>query len=253
MSRSSLHLFVYTLLAATGVATAWAAGVPKELSDYVRDARKKGLNEEDLRQKAVKAGWKLDLVNEVLKEAPPDSRATTEPPPVSGKPDHGVGDQYQIGAGDVLEVLVWKEQEASVGSVAVRADGNVTLPFIKSVQVGGLTPTQVEDLISTRLKPYINEPDVTVIVREVHSKRIYMVGAVKHEGAIDLKFPMTVLQALSEAGGVSDYAKRKKIYILRSENGKPLQIPFNYDEVIRGEQMQQNIQVRPDDTIVVPH
>lgn len=166
--------------------------------------------------------------------------------------DRGVPEEYLIGAGDVLEIVVWKEPEASVGSVAVRADGKVGLPFVKEVELAGLTPARAEAMIAARLKPFINDPDVTVIVREVHSKRIYVVGAVKREGIIDLKYPMTILQALSEAGGLSDYAKRKKIYILRTENGKQTRIYFNYDAVIRGGQVDQNIRVMPDDTIVVP-
>lgn len=161
--------------------------------------------------------------------------------------------QYRIGSGDLLEVIVWKEQEASVPGVVVRADGRIGLPFAKEIEVAGLTAAEAENAISGRLKPYINEPDVTVIVREVHSKRIYMVGAVKREGIIDLKYPMTVLQALAEAGGLTDYAKRKRIYILRNENGKQNKIYFNYDAVIRGEDMRQNIEVQPDDTVVVPH
>ena len=115
-------------------------------------------------------------------------------PPVPAK--SVVSAQYQIGAGDLLQVIVWKEQEATVPGVVVRADGKIGLPFVKEVDVSGLTPAQAEGAITDRLKPFINEPDVTVIVREVHSKRIYMVGAVKHEGIIDLKYPMTVLQAI---------------------------------------------------------
>jgi len=119
-------------------------------------------------------------------------------------------DNYQIGPGDVLQIIVWKEPEATVPQVVVRADGKVGLPFVKEVDLAGLTSAKAEEAITSGLKPFINEPDVTVIVREVHSKRIYMVGAVKREGPIDLKYPMTMLQALSEAGGLTDYAKRKK-------------------------------------------
>jgi len=161
--------------------------------------------------------------------------------------------QYRIGSGDILQIIVWKEQEATVPAVVVRADGKVGLPFVKEIDVSGLTPAQAEGAITERLKPFINDPDVTVIVREVHSKRVYMVGAVKHEGIIDLKYPMTILQTISEAGGLTDYAKRKKIYILRNQNGGKAKLYFNYDEVIRGENMAQNIEVMPDDTIVVPH
>jgi len=164
-----------------------------------------------------------------------------------------VSPQYRIGAGDVLQVIVWKEQDATVPGVVVRADGRIALPFVKEINVSGLTPAQAEGAITDRLKPFINDPDVTVIVREVHSKHIYMVGAVKHEGVIDLKYPMTVLQALSEAGGLTDFAKRKKIYVLRNQNnGQQVKLYFNYDEVIHGQNMAQNIQVTPDDTVVVP-
>ena len=172
---------------------------------------------------------------------------------IPARPDRGVPDQYIIGAGDVLQIVVWKENDATVPSVVVRADGKVGLPFVKEIQLAGLTPSQAEAAITARLKPFINDPDVTVIVREVHSKRIYMVGAVKREGTIDLKYPMTMLQALSEAGGLTDYAKRKRIYILRTENGKQSRIFFNYDAVIRGQNMDQNVMVKPNDTIVVPH
>jgi polysaccharide export outer membrane protein len=175
------------------------------------------------------------------------------PPKSVVPPPSVVPDDYQIGPGDVLQIIVWKEQEATVPSVVVRSDGRVGLPFVKEVDLAGLTPAQAEQAITSGLKPFINEPDVTVIVREVHSKRIYMVGAIKHEGPIDLKYPMTMLQALSEAGGLTDYAKRKRIYILRQENGKETRIYFNYDSVIKGEQMEQNIQVMPGDTIVAPH
>jgi polysaccharide biosynthesis/export protein len=117
----------------------------------------------------------------------------------------------------------------------------------------GLTPAQAEQKITERLVQFIHGADVTVVVTAIHSKRIYMVGAVKKEGPIQLQYHMSVLQALSEAGGLTDYAKRKKIYLLRSANGQQVKLSFNYDAVIKGEQMEQNIWVEPDDTIVVPH
>lgn len=184
---------------------------------------------------------------------PPQSGAA--PAPASGQvaAPSVVPDDYQIGAGDVLQIIVWKEPEATVPSVVVRADGKVGLPFVKDVDLAGLTPAQAEQTLTAKLKPFLNEPDVSVIVREVHSKRIYVVGAVKREGPIDLKYPMTILQALTEAGGPTEFAKRKRIYILRGENGKQSRIYFNYDAVLRGEQMEQNIPVMPGDTLVVPH
>jgi polysaccharide export outer membrane protein len=160
---------------------------------------------------------------------------------------------YRIGSGDVLEIDVWKEREASVASIMVRPDGKITLPLIKEVDVLGLTPTELEKLLAGKLEQFIHGADVTVVVREVRSKRVYLVGAVNKGGPVPLLSNMTVLQVLAEAGGVTDYAKRKKIYILRKQNGKDVKIPFNYDSVIKGERMEENIPVLPDDTIVVPH
>ena len=161
---------------------------------------------------------------------------------------------YRIGAGDELAINVWRELEASVQSVVVRPDGKITLPLVKEVDVLGLTPSELEKVLVTKLAAgFINNPDVTVVVRQIRSKKVYLVGAVSKIGPVPLLSNMTVLQVLAEAGGLTDYAKRRKIYILRSENGKQVKIPFDYDSVIKGEHMEQNITVSPDDTIVVPH
>jgi polysaccharide export outer membrane protein len=162
-------------------------------------------------------------------------------------------DEYRIGAGDVLQISVWKEPEASVGSTVVRPDGKVTLPLLKEVDLVGLTPKQAEKLITERLTKFIPEADVTVIVSGINSKKVYMVGAVKKEGPIPYTYRMTVMQAISEAGGLSDYAKRKKIYILRTQNGKEYKLPFDYEAVLRGERMELNVPLLPGDTLVVPH
>lgn len=178
---------------------------------------------------------------------------TTEVAGVPAAKEHGVTEGYRIGAGDVLQILVWKEPDASVPSVVVRPDGKIAMPLLKEVDVLGLTPAQTERLITERLARLIQGADVTVVVTAIHSKRVYMVGAVKKEGPIQLQYHMSVLQALSEAGGLTEYAKRKKIYVLRSENGKQVRFPFDYDAVIKGERVEQNIVVEPDDTVVVPH
>ena len=116
----------------------------------------------------------------------------------------------------------------------------------------GMTPTAAEKLIASRLSKYIPGADVTVVVSGIHSKKIYIVGAVKKEGPISYTYRMTVMQALSEAGGLTDYAKRKKIYVLRSENNKQERHPFNYREVVKGNRPEDNIVLQPGDTIVVP-
>jgi len=121
------------------------------------------------------------------------------------------------------------------------------------VTVSGLTPGQVEAMISAGLSKFINAPDVTIVVTAINSKKVYVMGGVRKEGPIQYTYQMTVMQALSEAGGLSDYAKRKKIYVLRTENGQDHRYPFNYDDVIKGEKVKQNIALWPGDTLVVPN
>ncbi len=159
---------------------------------------------------------------------------------------------YKIGAGDVLQVNVWRETEASVPAVVVRPDGKISMPLIKEIEVQGLTPVELEKLLSQRLSQFIHTPDVTVTIREIHGRKAYLIGAVKKEGPVVLLSNMTILQLLAEAGGLTDYAKRKKIYILRNVNGKQQKLMFDYDAVIKGEHMEQNIVVMPEDTLIVP-
>lgn len=169
----------------------------------------------------------------------------------SGAPHH-VSEDYRIGAGDVLQVTVWKEPDASVGAAIVRPDGKITIPLLKEVEVAGLTPQAVERVITERLSTLIRDPDVTVVVSGINSKKAYVLGAVRKEGPITLNSQMTVLQVLSEAGGLTEFAKRKNIYVLRMNNGVPRKFPFNYDSVIKGKNLADNISVIPGDTIVVP-
>ena len=160
--------------------------------------------------------------------------------------------KVRSGAGDVLQISVWKEPEAS-SSVIVRPDGKISMALLKEVQVAGLTPTQVEKLITAGLSKTIADPDVTVIVSGINSKKIYAIGGVKKEGPIAYTYRMSVMQAISEAGGLTDYAKRKKIYVLRNENGTQRKLSFDYDAALKGERMELNIPLLPGDTLVVPH
>lgn len=158
---------------------------------------------------------------------------------------------YIIGPEDELIVNVWKEGDLS-RSVPVRPDGKISLPLLNDVQASGLTPMQLGADITTRLKKFISDPQVTIIVSRVNSQRIYIVGEVGHAGAYPLVPNMTVLEALSSAGGCTPFAKQTKIYILRIENGQEVRRPFNFKEVLSGQKMEQNIQLKPADTIVVP-
>ena len=159
---------------------------------------------------------------------------------------------YTIGPGDVLQINVYHETEASVPSVAVRSDGVISVPLVKEVSAGGLTPKQLEAVLTEKLSKYIRDADVTVIVKEVHSEKVFLIGGVRKEGAVVMSGPMTVLQAISASGGFTDYAKRKKIYILRQEGDKQTRLPFDYDAVIKGTRPEANIVLRPGDTVVVP-
>lgn len=173
-------------------------------------------------------------------------------PPVPASTAASVSDDYEIGPGDVLQVSVWDEPELTVPTVVVRPDGRIRLPLVKEVAVEGLTPGQAEEIITERLGKYVNTPNVTVVVTAINSKKVYVLGAVTTEGPLLYTYRMTVIQALSEAGGLTDYAKRKKIYVLRTQGGKDYRLPFNYSEVIKGERTEQNVQLLPGDTIVVP-
>jgi polysaccharide export outer membrane protein len=224
--------------------------VPRELMDFVTDARALGLSDADIKKSAVNAGWKPAVVEQAFAPA-----AGAVKPEMAGAMDktRGVPLNYRIGPGDVLQISVWKEPEASVPDVTVRTDGKISVPLIKEVTADGLTPIELEKHLAERFGAYIKNAEVTVVVRQVRSKKIYVVGAVRREGPVAIESPMTILQTLVAAGGLTDYAKTKKIYLLRTVNGRQTRFPFDYNAVIRGERVEQNIQIMPDDTIVVPH
>jgi len=158
---------------------------------------------------------------------------------------------YSIAPEDVLTIDVWKEPEIS-RTVPVRRDGKISLPLINDVQAAGLTPTQLGAEIVEKLRATIVHPQVTVIVAQMSSLRIYILGQVPRGGAYPLVPDMTVMQALSIAGGFTPYANVKKIYVMRKENGADKIYPVNYKEVISGRKAEQNIHLKPGDTIVVP-
>jgi polysaccharide biosynthesis/export protein len=161
-------------------------------------------------------------------------------------------DSFKIGPDDVLAINVWKEPEIS-RSVPVRSDGKVSLPLVGEVQASGQTPQQLEAEISKKLTSYISEPEVTVIVQQIKSQRFNILGQVTKPGTYPLSNPTTVLDAIALAGGFRDFAKKKSIYVLRqTADGSSTRLPFNYKEVIRGKDPQQNIRLEPRDTVYVP-
>lgn len=167
-------------------------------------------------------------------------------PAKPAQPAPQVGATYVIGAEDVLLVSVWKEQDLT-NTLPVRADGMISLPLLNDVQAAGLTPMQLADSITEKLKKYISDPHVTVVVTQMNSKRIYMTGEVMHSGSMNLLPDMTVLQALASAG-FTQFANTKGIYVLRGQK----KIAVNYKRLIKGEGMDQNVLLKPGDTIVVP-
>ena len=156
---------------------------------------------------------------------------------------------YKIGPQDVLRVDVWKETEIS-RSVPVRPDGKISLPLLNDVQAAGLTAMELANTITDGLKKFINNPQVTVTVTEINSRRVYVTGEVTRPGAYPLLPNMTALQALTSAGGFTQFSNPKKIYVLRNESGKQVKHPFNYKSVLDGKQ--DDIPLLPGDTIVVP-
>jgi len=158
---------------------------------------------------------------------------------------------YTIGPQDVLDISVWKEPELT-RTVPVRPDGKISMPLLNDVQAAGLTPSQLAAQITTSLKKYVTEPQVTVIVTAINSQRVFIIGEVLRAGAYPLLPGMTVLQALSSAGGFTQFAALGKIYVLRNENGKQAKYPFNYKAAINGKQVDQNFSLKAGDTIVVP-
>lgn len=159
---------------------------------------------------------------------------------------------YVIGADDVLAINVWKEPDVS-RSVPVRSDGKISLPLVGELTAGGQTPLQLEQEITKRLANYISEPEVTVIVTDSKSQRINILGMVARPGTYMLTGSATILDAIAMAGGFKDFAKQKQIYVLRANaDGTEKRLTFNYKEVIKGKNPEQNIRLLPRDTVVVP-
>lgn len=158
---------------------------------------------------------------------------------------------YIIGPEDELIVSVWKEPDIT-RSVPVRPDGKISLALLNDVQATGLTPMQLGSAITEKLKNFISEPQVTIIVTRINSQRIFIVGEVARAGIYTLVPNMTALEAISTAGGFSPFAKRTKVFILRKENGTVATIPFNYKQAVRSHRSELDIVLKPGDRIVVP-
>lgn len=162
-----------------------------------------------------------------------------------------VPQDYVIGEADVLRISVWKEPELSQ-TVVVRPDGNISLPLVREIKASGLKPMQLQDQLVARLRAFVVDPQVAVTVTEVHSKNVYITGEVGKAGAYPLFTPTTVLQLIARAGGLTQFANRKGIFVLRQTASGQVRYRFDYREVIRGRSPEQDIVLRSGDTVVVP-
>jgi polysaccharide export outer membrane protein len=262
---------------------------PPELIQYIRETKRQGFADAKIKSQAVAVGWPAATVDDafiylrneqpaqavapvtqaaaplVAEPAPasldPKRSQAVAPQPTDSKPApaikqpalvRGAPDDYVIGSGDILQITVWNHPEVSVPVVVVRPDGKITVPLVKELEVAGLTPLQAEQRITEGLTQYYEDPNVAVVVATITSKKVYINGRARKEGPLPYTYGMTVMQALSEAGGLTEYAKRKKIYILRPDNGQTYKLDFNYDNVVKGLNMDQNIMLLPGDTIVIP-
>jgi polysaccharide biosynthesis/export protein len=177
---------------------------------------------------------------------PADAAARPAAPAVDVPPE------YVIGAQDVLGINFWRDTDMS-GDVTVRPDGRITLPLIGDVQAAGLTPEALKAQLTTAAsKLFKDEPTITVLVRQINSRKVFITGAVGTPGAHVLTGPLTVMQLISLAGGLTEFAKKKSITIMRAEGGKQVVLPFNYNDVASGKNLAQNVILKPGDTVVVP-
>jgi len=184
--------------------------------------------------------------------AGPEIASKTTPAPAESSAMNLHDDTYVIGASDVLAINVWKEPEVS-RSIPVRSDGRISLPLAGEIQAAGQTPLKLETEIANKLKSFLSDPEVTVIVQQINSQKFNILGQVARPGSYPLTNATTVLDALALAGGFRDFAKQKSIYVLRhNADGTEVRMPFNYKSVIKAKNSTENITLQPKDTIVVP-
>lgn len=214
---------------------AWCASLPQRAAQEAGaqspdKATKDKEGDKDKAEKAQDKGGKTDLAEQSV--LTPEQRLT-----------------YIIGVEDELQISVWREPELST-TVVVRPDGMITLPLVNDVKAAGFKTEELQALLTEKLKGFVNEPQVTVIVRGIKSRKVYLVGEVSHQGTFPLNGDMTALELLAAAGGVTPFAKADSIYILREENGKKIRIPFHFKKAVAGKS--ENVVLRPGDVVVVP-
>lgn len=179
---------------------------------------------------------------------PPAPAPTAAPPAVAEQPTPA---DYVIGPDDVLSIVFWREQDMS-GEVVVRPDGMISLPLINDIQAAGLTPEQLRQQVEAAAARYVQDPTATVLVRQINSRKVFITGQVRTPGPYPLTSKTTVLQLIAMAGGLLEFADKGDIVIMRTQNGQTESFEFDYDDVRKGEDLEQNIELVPGDTVIVP-
>jgi len=180
-------------------------------------------------------------------QPPPAAAAAAAPRPT----DPPIPPGYVIGTDDVLSIVYWKDKDMSADA-QVRPDGKIALPLINEVTAAGLTPDQLRQKLTEESKKYMEDANITVVVRQINSRRVFITGEVNKPGPYPLTARTSVIQLIAMAGGLREYANSKKIIIMRTENGRPISLPFNYRDVTAGKHLEQNVELKPGDTVVVP-
>jgi len=187
------------------------------------------------------------LVAAVVISAAAAGQAQTPAPP---SPANGVNGEYVIGPGDILGIVFFREKELS-GDVAVLPDGRITLPLLNEMPAAGLKPEELRQRIMEGARKFVTDPTLTVVVRQVNSRRVFITGMVAKAGFYPLYQATTVLQLIATAGGLLEYANKENIIVIRIENGRQSSYRFNYKEVSEQKNLDQNIELKPGDTVVV--
>src|SRR5262245_6431563 len=158
---------------------------------------------------------------------------------------------YVIGPNDVLSIVFWREKDMTA-DVLVRPDGKISLPLLNEIQAAGLTPAQLREHIATEARRFLEDPSPTVVVKEIHSRQVFITGQIEKPGPYALTGTTTVLQLIAMAGGLKEFVDGKNIIVVRSENGSQQTYPFDYQDVLKRKYFRQNIELKPGDTVVVP-
>lgn len=206
-------------------------------------------------QSAIRFGLGIALAGQLSSVSAEPSQSLAPQAPAQSAGNGAVApllpSAYVIGAYDVLSIVFWRDQDMSA-DVTVRPDGKITLPLLKEIPAAGYTPEQLREKLIAAASDYVEEPNPVVVVKEIHSRNVFITGSVTKPNAYPLTGETTVMQLIALAGGLEDFADRKHIVIIRTENGKQQYYQFNYGDVIKRIHPEQNIVLRPGDTVVVP-